>query len=265
MIKTKYILIILLFATFGCEKVIDVDLNEAHPEVVIEANLSKFPDSAKVKLSKTGSYFGESTNDKISDAIVVVTSNYGESYIFNEVEEGVYKSFEIIPEEGVVYSLTVETEGETYEANSILQATVPIDSLTYYYYEGFAFLDAGYVLKLIIKDPAEIENYYRIKIYESDRLENVSDDFIVFDDRLVDGKLLEITLRGNLFEVGDTVTVQLMSIDNDAYKYFDTFHELININPGSAAPANPTSNISNGALGYFSVWSSDVKTVIIKE
>ncbi|NOR75913.1 MAG: DUF4249 domain-containing protein, partial [Draconibacterium sp.] len=34
---------------------------------------------------------------------------------------------------------------------------------------------------------------------------------------------------------------------------------------GSAAPANPTSNITNGALGYFSAWSADEKTVVIKE
>jgi len=34
-------------------------------------------------------------------------------------------------------------------------------------------------------------------------------------------------------------------------------------NPGSASPGNPTSNISNGALGYFSVSSARDYTVDI--
>ena len=265
MTKIKYIFLLLLFAVFGCEKVIDVDLNEAHPEIVIEGNVSKSPISAEVKLSKTGSYFGESSNEKISGASVIVENDFGESYSFVEIEEGIYKSFEIMPQEGVVYKLTVETEGENYKASSMLHPTVGIDSLNYFYDDGFAFLDAGYIVRIYITDPLGIENYYRIKIYENDSLKNEFDDFILFDDRLIDGQQIEITLRGNIFDVGDAVFIQLMSLDEGVYEYYNTFQELINVNPGSAAPANPTSNISNGALGYFSVWSSDVKTVIIEE
>jgi hypothetical protein len=58
--------------------------------------------------------------------------------------------------------------------------------------------------------------------------------------------------------------LQLISLDAGAYEYLRTFQELVNNNPGSAAPANPNTNISNGALGYFSAWSSTIKTAIIK-
>jgi len=50
-------------------------------------------------------------------------------------------------------------------------------------------------------------------------------------------------------------------IDKDVFKYWN---ELQSINPGSAAPANPTSNISNGALGYFSVSSARTYNFFIK-
>ena len=92
-----------------------------------------------------------------------------------------------------------------------------------------------------------------------------TDNFIIFDDRLINGQHIEVTLRGNIFEIGDTVSIQLISLAAAVYEYYNTFQELINVNPGSAAPANPTSNISNGALGYFSAWSSDIKTVVIEE
>jgi hypothetical protein len=58
--------------------------------------------------------------------------------------------------------------------------------------------------------------------------------------------------------------VQLISLDSAVYEYYKTFTELVNTNPGSAAPANPNSNLSNGALGYFSAWSSDTMSVIIR-
>ena len=263
--KTKYIFIIVLFAIFACEKVIEVDLNEVNPKVVIEGNLSNNPISAEVFLSKTGNYFGETVSEKVSGASVIVENNLGESYILYESTEGVYNSFEIIPEEGVLYSLRVESEGKIYEANSMLNKQVSLDSLSYFYDDGFAFMDEGYLIRAYFTDPLASSNYYRIRINANDTLRNENDDFIIFDDRLINGKQIEVTLRGNIFEIGDTVSIQLISLDENVYDYYNTFQELINVNPGSAAPANPTSNISNGALGYFSAWSSDIKTVIIEE
>lgn len=259
------LLIFIVMLLFGCEKIIDVDLNEANPEVVVEANLSNFLNSAEVKLSKTGSYFGDNPIEKIIDASVVIENEYGSKYVLNEVEDGLYRADGIFLDDEVTYRLSINADGEQYESESELNPVVLIDSLVYYYDEGFAFLDAGYIIKIYFVDPPGIDNYYRLKIFENDTLKNGSEDLIVFDDRLIDGQTLEVKLRGIIFEPDDTVSIQLLSLDKGAYEYFNTFQELINVNPGSAAPANPTSNITNGALGYFSAWSADEKTVIIKE
>ncbi len=264
----RAILYLLFFAVsllWGCEKVIDVDLNEAHPTVVVEGNLATFPFKAEIKLSKTGSYFGESEIEKIEGAEVTVQSSLNETFRFVETEKGIYKSDKIKPKEGVTYNLTVHTEDETYTASSTLEPAVLIDSLNFFFDEGFAYFEEGYIVRAYFTDPENIENFYRIKIYKNDTLKNEPDNFIVFDDRLIDGKHIEVTLRGNTFSVGDTVSIQFISLDKNSYNYFNTFKELINVNPGSAAPANPTSNISNGALGFFSAWSSDIKTVIIEK
>lgn len=260
-----YISIILLLALVSCEKVIDVDLNEVHSAIVVEGNISNFPYQAEVKLSKTGSYFGELTEEKISGALVVVESDLNERFVFVEVAPGVYKSEEISPEEGVTYYLSVEIEDEIYEASSRLSPTVEIYALDYVYAEGFAFYDEGYILKVLIADPPNTDNFYRIKTYLNDSLENEYGDFFIFDDHLYDGQKVEVTLHGDIYQEDDVVTLQLISLEEGAYKYFDTFQESLSVSPASAAPANPISNISNGALGYFSAWSSDIKTVIIKE
>lgn len=257
------ILIMLLFT--GCEKVIEVDLNEANPEIVIEANLSSTTNLAEVKLSKTGSYFGDSPIEKISNAQVRVEDEFGGSFVLEEVENGLYQNDKISLKEETVYQLFVDIEEGDYESTSKLNPVVLIDSLTYFYDDGFAFLEEGYTIKIHFTDPAGQNNYYRINIFANDSIKIHEEELIIFDDRLVDGQALEIVLRGMIFEPGYSVTTELVSLDEGAYEYYKIFQDLINVNPGSAAPANPTSNISNGALGYFSAWSSDSKTVFIEE
>lgn len=255
----------MIFALIACEKVITVDLNEAASEIVIEANLSNSSIIGEVLISKTGSYFGESSIERISNALVTMEDEFGNVYVLDEVESGYYRSFEILPEENTNYTLSVVVNDEKYESTSKLNQAVPIDSISYYFDDGFAFIEGGYSVKILFVDPINQKNYYRIKVYENDTLVNKADEIILFDDRLIDGQALEIALQGFLFDPEDTIAVQLISLDEGAYEYYKTFQELTNVNPGSAAPANPTSNISNGALGYFSTWSSDVMWVVIEE
>jgi hypothetical protein len=261
--KNIFYLLILILLFFGCEKVIDVDLNESVPAVVIEGNLSSGPDFAEVKISMTSSYFDTLPSEKVSGAVVTVSTDFGDKYIFSESENGIYHSNDIHYKTGETYRLSVEVNGEKYEASSKLNPQVNIDSVKFYYEDSYSFFEAGYYVNVYLFDPPGISNYYRIKVSKNGVLQNTIDDFFIFDDRYLDGNSIEINLFNNPFKLNDTVTVQLISLDEGAYEYFKTFQEVVNNNPGSAAPANPNSNLSNGALGYFSVWSSDTRSFII--
>jgi hypothetical protein len=260
---TIFFLLILTLLFSGCEKVIDVDLNDADPHIVIEGNLGYNPYLAEVKISMTSSYFDTLPPEKVSGAIVTVSNDFGEKYIFNETQNGIYQSKDIRYKIGETYRLSVEANGEKYEASSKLNPPVNIDSIKFYYEDSFSFFDAGYYVNIYLFDPPGIKNFYRVKVSKNGLLKNSIDDLFIFDDRYVDGNSLEINLFNSSFQQNDTVTVQLISLDQGAYEYFKTFGEVVNNNPGSAAPANPNSNISNGALGYFSTWSSDTKSFII--
>ena len=65
----------ILFAWTACEKVIDVDLNEATPAVVIEGNLVYNERNLQVKISRTGSYFGDEPLNKVSGAEVYLETS----------------------------------------------------------------------------------------------------------------------------------------------------------------------------------------------
>lgn len=263
----NFFLILILSGMFisGCEKVIDVDLNEASPALVIQGNLSSDQKVAEVKLTMTTSYFDTLSPEKVSGAKVTLEVDNGKKIVLSETLKGVYAAFGLRPVYDTKYRLTVEAKDKTYQAESVLNPPVVIDSVTWEYDEGSSFFDAGYYLNVWFFDPPSIQNYYRVQIYRNGLLKRSMDDLIVFNDRYVDGNKVSISLFNDPYYLNDTVLVQLISLDKNAYDYFSTLGELINTNPGSAAPANPNTNFSNGALGYFSAWSSDTLEVIIRE
>ncbi len=254
----------LVFLLSGCEKVIDVDLNETEPAIVIEGNLS-FPEGKlEVKVSKTGSYFSNEPIQTVENAEVYLENGPAFRLRAEETGKGIYKLTHLPANFNSAYRLTVNVGDEQYSGVSILKPRVKIDSLNYEYQQEQPFFDGGYRLLLYFNDPAEEENYYRVKVYKNDEQFNTVDDIIVFDDDGFNGKSLSIRLRGQRFEKDDTAKVELLSIDKSSWEYFSTLSEVANLNPGSPSPANPASNLSNDALGYFSVWALSTGIIVIR-
>ncbi len=249
---------------FGCEKVIDVDLNDASPAIVIEGNLSLNDSSVMVLISETGSYFGEGGLRKVSGAVVSLEDSKGNLFAVDEKEAGLYINDQVGAKPGSYYKLSINHNGAEYSAVSYLNPPVSIDSAGYERYKPTRFYEGGYRINVFFEDPPGIQNYYRINIYKNGELMSAADDLIVFDDSGIDGKLVQVRLRGQRFDTNDRAYLEMLTIDKPAWRYFSTLRDVANLNPGSPAPANPVSNFSNGALGYFSAWSCDNKFIIIK-
>ncbi|HKZ66576.1 MAG TPA: hypothetical protein VJ111_09490, partial [Chitinophagaceae bacterium] len=62
---------------------------------------------------------------------------------------------------------------------------------------------------------------------------------------------------------GDTVKLDMLCIDPAVYKYWYSVNQSATGNSQSASPANPVSNISGGALGYFSAHTIQTKTLLV--
>ncbi len=71
---------------------------------------------------------------------------------------------------------------------------------------------------------------------------------------------------GRLIVTGDTITVSLLSIDQATYNYFNQLNDILISDraPTALSPANPTSNISNGSLGYFAAYTVDTRSIVLK-
>jgi hypothetical protein len=246
--------------------VIEYDLNNSPEALVIEAKVSNNRLPFTVQISKTTPYFGTSKSNPVSGATVSVRSENGKKKYFMEMMAGEYQLQNILALPGYWYIVDVQYNGITYSARSFMNQTVPIAEIGFTYFNGYGVFESGYKVNTYIQDPENVENYYRIKYYVNGKANTDPGGTSVYSDKLFNGKDIGLTQRSTVFKETDTLTVELQSIDKAAYDYFSTLENISwNDIQQSASPANPISNFSNGALGYFSAYTSDTKKIIIKD
>lgn len=272
--KVSFILLSLLVLV-SCTKIIDIELNSATKRLVIEAKISDQSVPPFVKLTRTMDYFNPENPELVSGAIVTLRSDVGESEVMEEVSEGIYKAVQIKGTPGVTYSLTVQDGDQSYEADAYLPFPVRIDTTHHFIRENRTPRDniSGYMLSLTFTDPADKTNYYRldalkINIDTTGRHQNGSTSTVMTSDVLYNGgQTTNMLNHDQAYEPGDTVIVKLISIDEKVYHYFQQLKESAGMRAmfSSSAPANPETNLQNGAMGYFAAESVDMRMVIISD
>ncbi len=259
--------LLLLLALTACEDVIEIDLDNIEPKIVIEAVITDQTVQQTIKLTKTGDYFDPGIYPAVSYANVIISDNMGNLESLLEVNPGIYQTTNLQGATGNIYELSVEVDDIEYTAISEMPVKVNIDTLSSDFFEATHHFDEGYMVKCHFTDPAGISNYYRFKIYENGVVLNSNSDFIISDDKIFDGNPVQMPLSIKSFQINDTVTVELLSLNKDTYDYYNTLIESRS-GPGGiisgSTPANPVSNISNGAMGYFGVYTISSKTIIIQ-
>jgi len=269
----RAVLPIILAAVFltACQQVVSIDLNKTNPQLVIEGIVTDQPGPYSVKLSKTGNYFAPSlTFPTVSNALVVVADNFGQTDTLKENVSGTYLSSTLSGAPGSMYTLYVSSEGKQYNATSSMPKKVLIDTLFSVVRNQSRGEGPGYDIYVTFKDPPELGNYYRINATSSEVIPTDSIDgrrYRLYTDKLTNGnEMMERIRAGRLVVTGDTITVELYSIDRAAYDYFNTLNDILMSDraPTSLSPANPTSNISNGSLGHFSAYTIDTRKIVLK-
>ncbi|MEZ5084290.1 MAG: DUF4249 domain-containing protein [Bacteroidales bacterium] len=266
-----FFIVIGVISLFSCQKVIDVDLNEAASRLVIEGNITPEPGGRnQVLLSTSGGYFDNSAVQPVENGIVKITDEYGNSEFLEEFLPGTYYSHTLVGTVDTEYSIEVIVDGQVYTGSDYLPPVVPIDSL---YYEIDDFTGPGdeeegdrYNILLTLSDPIDRENYYRIVTYiNGDLVYGGFNPYRVIDDELINGLTFTLTIRGTEIVFEDTVVVELQSIGFNTYEYFSTLNDALSGGGLGSTPYNPITNLDNGAVGYFGAYSVSKDTVIIDE
>jgi hypothetical protein len=261
--KKLFFLFIALSAITSCQKVIDVDLNETNPVYVIEANYSAEDSTVRVKISQTSSYFDNNSSPQVNTATVLITDANGTITAVPFVSDGYYELTSYAPEFDATYTLSVTVNGETFTANCLMPAAVPLLPITYEFFPGFFGSQSGYAPFLNYNDPAGVENSYQIILSKNDTTYNKMSQIFTQDDQVTDGNFVGRPLFiSNLYQIGDSIHMELRSVDKGMYDYVNEAQSIIGGN-NSAAPGNPTTNWDKGVLGYFNAYSSSRQSIIV--
>lgn len=260
----KITLTLIAFATIfsSCTKIIDVELEDANKRTTIDAIIKNGLDNVTTRITKSGNFFGSTSNPAISDATVVLNDGTTD-YPLSNLGNGNYELTGFTANTNKSYSMKVTQGGEIYEATTFMPTIVRIDTVNAVYQPASTFNEEGYVLSIVFQDSPSVENYYRIELDIAGERYGAIDDLILLDDGLLDGNLVEFPMFGaDVAQLGDTVIMYLNSIDKQAFDYYNAIDNILYGN--AEAPANPKSNFDNNALGNFSAFTTDTLVIVVQ-
>lgn len=253
-----YKFLFLLMSTsfiFSCEKVIEIDLNNAPNKLVIEGQITNQPGPYQVRLTKSLGFSQPNVYAGVTGAVVIIKDNTGVIDTLTESSSGLYLTKKIQGVEGRTYELFVLAEGKNYTSVSKMPMNVVMDSLDFTYI-SFAGTDRPYPTP-IFTDIAGVQNNYRFvtKINGKQDKNNV-----VWNDNVGDGIYSnQPVFIDKELNKGDSVELEMQCIDVNVYNYFFT---LGNTDQG-VTPANPPTNIKGDCLGYFSAYTTQKKFKVV--
>tara|TARA_R110002073_G_scaffold216229_2_gene376446 strand:+ start:9465 stop:10313 length:849 start_codon:yes stop_codon:yes gene_type:complete len=265
-LRTIFVTIITIITLFSCTDVIDVEVPEADPRLVVEASLDwekgTQGNSQTIKLSTSTPYFDQETNASVVGASVIITNdNDGTTVVFIDENNGNYTTNSFVPELNQSYTLEIIYNGDIYVAHETLMPVVDIADV-------YQTIDKGLseVLEFNVdfSDLANEENFYLFKIQEEadllPTLFDIKDEFVngnlinVFHERIEDEDINQVE-----YQAGDKVAIELYGISEEYYEYISLLIQQYESadNPFGTIPVPlkgnciNTSDASNYAFGYF--------------
>ncbi len=263
----KFVLFLLIVVTASCEEVVDVDLEESEPRLVIEAslvwNLNQIQNPLFIKLSTTAPYFEEEI-PPAEGASVRVFDESGMEFLFEETEPGLFTNDGFTPEPNMTYELEVIYEDEVYRATESIVTSPVIDYIEQENNGGFSGEDIE--LKAYYTDPAGKGDYYLFRFFHEDL------SIQIYDDELIDGNQSFAFFSDEELEQGDEVLFELQGISRGFYEYLFILRSQAG-SGGGPFQTQPTivrgnivntTNPENFAFGYFRLSERDVKSYVIE-
>ncbi len=255
-----------LLVLSSCEKEIDLNLDDKSGKIVIEGNITNQPGPYYVQITKSVAFTEINQYPPITNAVVIVSDNAGQIDTLQYVADGRYKTTSLISIPGNTYNLQVITGSLSYRAQSTMPQIVALDSL---------MLDSisigsrvNYSLLPAFTDPLSLGNCYLFMVSISGSKDKTLQ---LFSDNLNNGmvnqRTLMLPMNGNdNVKIGETVHVEMQCLDQSIYTYYTAVNQISGSSGSGASvtPANPPSNISNDALGYFSAHTVMASDIVIR-
>lgn len=248
----------------ACEKDLSsIPIKSGTPVLNVDGWITSRAGGDTIKLTKTADFFNQGKTPVVSGARISLSDDHDHTEELTEVSPGFFVIKQLRATLNYQYLLTIETEGETYQAKTSVSRISPIiDSLTFRYYaEGGGHDSIGYRVKIWGQELSGKGDALRILIKRNGKLQNLPDDLNIYNDDNVEGNYIRGLEMDSFsgYKTGDRISVEEWSLDPAAYNFYNQLKTQVN-NGGlfAAVPANVPTNIINVnpaskkvATGYF--------------
>ncbi len=265
----KFVTVFLFsFLFLSCEEVVEVELQENDPKLVIEASLlwkKGTPGNNQViKLTTTAPFFDDFV-PPATDASVTVYDRNNRAFIFGETSPGIYQNTDFITEFDAQYRLEVIYNEEIYTAQAEFIPTPPLQYIEQNSNGGFNGDDIE--LKAFFTDPVEQENYYLFRFFHEDL------SIQIYDDEFTNGNLTFAYFTEEDLTPGEEVGFEIQGISRRFYEYMFILRSQSGSSNGGPFQTQPTTvrgnikNITkpeNFAFGFFRLSETDDITFTIQ-
>ena len=260
--KKISLIIFLIILNFGCEKVVEIDLDFNEKRYVIDAKINKHVSSDKafseVRISKSRPYFSDII-EYVNDANVkIVEKETGVEYLLNHFGEGLYSiyDFNIVPESD--YELVINHGDNQFKSVEKLSNSSLIDNVIQG--ERNSLSDDIVEIVTTFTDRPELDNYYLFEYGKKGNLQPARDLYI-------NGNSFTFSYFMNKDDIPQNreLSVRMEGIDYDYFKYMIQIVIQTNTQNGpfSTPPAPILGNIVN--INFLFVSSDALETIPIIE
>lgn len=288
--KTRYLYIVIfsLFVFTACEDKIDLELEDGKNQLVVDGFITNDNSLQVIRLTQSSPFFANIPNPPENNATVKVfgpnnieyefVGDSSGNFIYDPSINGALDSI------GFEYKLEVTFNSNLYTATQILNPVPVIDSMTVAFEEEELGAEEGYYTQFFARDFAGRKDFTLIRpfrngepVYEDRTFIILSED-AAFGGDGADGFVYILPIRAAItdpdfpFELEDTSSVELLSLNSDVYQFLD---QVVNSSGSdglfATPPANFRSNIKDAAgnsqddvLGVFSLSAISKSSILIE-
>ncbi|MDT0648142.1 DUF4249 domain-containing protein [Zunongwangia sp. F260] len=257
----------IIFLLFSCEDVIEIDLKESEPRLVIDASIQWIKGTQGnlqfIRLTTTAPYYQDEV-PAVTNAEVQIRDEQGEVYVFYHTEDGYYQITDFKPVVGMQYQLSVVYNDQLYMATERLAPVVDIDFVEQTSGGGFAGDEIE--IKAYYTDPADEENFYMFSFEEERTI------FEIYEDQFNNGNQIFGYYSDEDIEPGDEIFIEMAGISRAYYEYLFVLRAQIGTNSGGPFETKPATlkgnivnqtNQENYPLGYFRLSEVATTTYVV--
>ncbi len=253
----------------GCTEPIELDLNDSEGQrLVVEGWITNQPGPKQIRLTLTSDYFANQPAPLATGANVTISDGESE-VILEETEDGLYEISDYAGSPGKTYLLSIDYDGALYEASAYMHPITTIDSLSYDL-DPYGESEDGdkYVTVLYCQEPEATLDHYIFRNYKNGILESdtLSEWEFTNDDGANGSYIDGVPIGYPIYEPGDTAGLEIISTSEEHYEFIIAMFLETEWrgSPFDTPPANIPSNVSNGALGFFSASAIERAEVVIE-